>query len=120
MSQRALFPLPVPPFRLDLTVCRLRRRPDDAADRWDGQTYRRALPLSSGLVDIAVTQIEPPETPQYQVTCCWTGTGLRKPDSRSQDHRSRKRAAVNYIDFQDAVFTGDRTDGTRLSSRGSC
>lgn len=27
---------PVPPFRLDLTVWALRRRPDNLFDRWDG------------------------------------------------------------------------------------
>ncbi|MBV8610422.1 MAG: hypothetical protein JO034_23555, partial [Singulisphaera sp.] len=52
MGQAALsqigFPLkPVPPFRLDLTVWTLRRRPDNAVDRWDGQTYRRVLSLDS-------------------------------------------------------------------------
>lgn len=46
---------PVPPFRLDLTVWTLRRRADNAVDRWDGQTYRRVLPLPAGLVDVTVT-----------------------------------------------------------------
>src|SRR5665213_4427420 len=68
MSQRTFSLLPVPPFRLDLTVWTLRRRPDNAVDRWDGQTYRRTLTLPSGLVDVAVTQIEPLETPQLQVS----------------------------------------------------
>jgi len=35
---------PPPPFRLDLAVWTL-RRPDNAVDRWDGETYRRALSL---------------------------------------------------------------------------
>ena len=34
-----------PPFRLDLTVWALRRRPDNAVDRWDGGVYRRTLVL---------------------------------------------------------------------------
>ena len=34
---------PVPPFRLDLTAWALRRRPHNAVDRWDGDTYRRVL-----------------------------------------------------------------------------
>src|SRR5713101_6047817 len=37
---------PTPPFRLDLTVWALRRRPHNEVDRWDGQTYRRALILN--------------------------------------------------------------------------
>ena len=68
MSQRTFSLLPVPPFRLDLTVWTLRRRPDNTVDRWDGQTYRRALQLPTGLVDVAVTQVEPPETPRLQVS----------------------------------------------------
>ncbi len=59
---------PVPPFRLDLTVWTLRRRPDNAVDRWDGQTYRRALVLEGGPVEVAVTQTGPLESPRLQVT----------------------------------------------------
>jgi DNA-3-methyladenine glycosylase II len=58
---------PVPPFRLDLTVWTLRRRPDNAVDRWDGQTYRRVLPLPAGPVEVVVTQVGPPETAQLRV-----------------------------------------------------
>jgi len=68
MGQRTFSLLPVPPFRLDLTVWTLRRRPDNAVDRWDGQTYRRTLTLPSGLVDVAVTQVGPLKTPQLQVS----------------------------------------------------
>ena len=74
--------LPVPPFRLDLTVWTLRRRPDNAVDRWDGQTYRRVLLLPSGLVDVAVTQVGPPETPRLQVSV------------EGQPLRSKVKAAV--------------------------
>jgi DNA-3-methyladenine glycosylase II len=47
---------PLPPFRLDLTVWTLRRRAENAVDRWDGHTYRRVLPLPRGPVEIAVRQ----------------------------------------------------------------
>ncbi|HCB57039.1 MAG TPA: DNA-3-methyladenine glycosylase 2 family protein [Arthrobacter bacterium] len=57
----------VPPFRLDLTVWTLRRRPHNAVDRWDGTTYRRVLPLPAGPAEVAVTQVAPPEAPQLQV-----------------------------------------------------
>jgi hypothetical protein len=33
----------IPPFRLDLTVWALRRRPRNLIDRWDGTTYRRLI-----------------------------------------------------------------------------
>ncbi len=77
MSRSAFYLEPVPPFRLDLTVWTLRRRPDNAVDRWDGQTYRRVLPLPAGPVDVAVTQVRPPETPKLRVVV--EGQPLRPP-----------------------------------------
>jgi DNA-3-methyladenine glycosylase II len=68
MSRSTFHLEPVPPFRLDLAVWTLRRRPDNAVDRWDGQTYRRVLPLPAGIVEIAVTQVRPSGTPHLQVT----------------------------------------------------
>ena len=59
---------PLSPFRLDLTVWVLRRRPDNVVDRWDGHTYRRVVPLPAGPVEVAVTQIGPSESPQLRVS----------------------------------------------------
>jgi DNA-3-methyladenine glycosylase II len=67
MSRSTFHLEPVPPFRLDLVVWTLRRRPDNAVDRWDGQTYRRVLPLPAGPVEVVVTQVGPPEVPQLRV-----------------------------------------------------
>jgi DNA-3-methyladenine glycosylase II len=47
---------PVPPFHLDLTVWALRRRPENILDRWDGQTYRRALLINDEVVEVAVEE----------------------------------------------------------------
>lgn len=48
---------PVSPFRLNLTVWALRRRPDNLVDRWDGKTYRRVLVSENNEpFEIAVTQ----------------------------------------------------------------
>jgi DNA-3-methyladenine glycosylase II len=58
---------PVSPFRLDLTVWTLRRRPDNVVDRWDGTTYRRVLPLPAGPVEVAVTQVTSPEAARLKV-----------------------------------------------------
>jgi DNA-3-methyladenine glycosylase II len=58
---------PVSPFRLDLTVWTLRRRSHNIVDRWDGTTYRRMLPLPNGPVEVAVTQLAPPETARLKV-----------------------------------------------------
>jgi len=59
---------PISPFRLDLTVWALRRRPDNVVDRWDRQTYRRVLPLLAGFAEVVVTQSGPPETLRLRVT----------------------------------------------------
>jgi DNA-3-methyladenine glycosylase II len=65
---------PAPPFRLDLTAWALRRRPDNEVDRWDGESYRRALPLNGKFVEVAVTQMGPPNAPRLEVTV----TGARR------------------------------------------
>lgn len=60
---------PVPPFRLDLTVWTLRRRPDNVLDRWDGQTYRRVLVAEDGQpLEVAVTQTGSPDAPHLRVS----------------------------------------------------
>jgi DNA-3-methyladenine glycosylase II len=58
---------PILPFRLDLAVWTLRRRPGNIVDRWDGITYRRVLPLSQGPVEVAVSQHGPPEAALLRV-----------------------------------------------------
>ena len=59
---------PTPPFRLDLTAWVLRRRPENLLDRWDGQTYRRALPLENKIVELAIEQTGSPSRPRLTVT----------------------------------------------------
>jgi len=59
---------PAPPFELELTVWALRRRPDNEVDRWDGETYRRALPIADEVVEVAVTQTGRPRAPRLVVT----------------------------------------------------
>jgi DNA-3-methyladenine glycosylase II len=67
-GRRTTFELePVGPFRLDLTVWALRRRSENAIDRWDGHTYRRALVLDDAAVDVAVTQTITSSTPRLRV-----------------------------------------------------
>jgi DNA-3-methyladenine glycosylase II len=58
----------VPPFRLDLTVWALRRRPENKMDRWDGKTFCRGLVLNGEPVEIAVIQIGSMAAPRLQVT----------------------------------------------------
>ncbi len=47
---------PRPPFRLDLTVWALRRRPSNSVDRWDGQAYRRTVVLNHRAREMTVVQ----------------------------------------------------------------
>jgi len=65
---------PIPPFRLDLTAWVLRRRPDNAVDRWDGLAYRRVIVVDGESVEVTVVQVAPPDAPQLQVTA--TGSCL--------------------------------------------
>ena len=58
----------LPPFRLDLTASALRRRPDNAVDLWDGRTYRRALPLEGGTIELAAVQAGSAAAPRLTVT----------------------------------------------------
>jgi DNA-3-methyladenine glycosylase II len=45
----------------------LRRRPHNIVDRWDGETYRRALRLSDGVAEIEVRQVGPCDSPRLEV-----------------------------------------------------
>lgn len=66
--EKVIFQLkPAPPFRLDLTVWALRRRPHNLIDCWDGQTYRRRLLIQEQPVEVAVTQTGPPAAPMLRV-----------------------------------------------------
>jgi DNA-3-methyladenine glycosylase II len=71
----------LPPFRLDLTASALRRRPDNAVDLWDGRTYRRALPLSVGTIEVAAVQAGSAAAPQLAVTL--TGAQLNEQTERA-------------------------------------
>lgn len=68
MNENTFLLEPVPPFRLDLTVLALRRHPDNAVDRWDGNCYRRIVLLEGQAVELAVKQVGPLEAPRLSVT----------------------------------------------------
>ena len=76
MSQRSFSITPIPPFRLDLTAWTLRRRPENAIDRWDGMIYQRVLMIDSHAVEVAVHQSGGPEASQLNVDM--TGARLTK------------------------------------------
>jgi DNA-3-methyladenine glycosylase II len=68
MRPDTFFLEPTPPFRLDFTVWTLRRRGDNAMDRWDGATYRRALTLAGTALEVSVVQTREPEAPRLRAT----------------------------------------------------
>lgn len=68
-----------PPFRLDLTVWALRRRPMNQIDRWDGTTYHRAIFVGDAPVELRVTQVGDVERPRLQVAVA----GLASRDSQN-------------------------------------
>lgn len=68
MSPRGSFIVrPVPPFRLDLTVWVLRRRPDNQIDRWDGAAYRRVLTAGGAIYELSITQHGSQDEPYLEV-----------------------------------------------------
>ncbi|MGH7139473.1 MAG: DNA-3-methyladenine glycosylase family protein [Pirellulales bacterium] len=77
MTSYRFYLTPVPPFRLDLTVWTLRRRVENAVDRWDGETYRRVLPFGAGAAEVAVRQTRTPECPKLEVRV----TGVSTPSA---------------------------------------
>jgi DNA-3-methyladenine glycosylase II len=46
----------IPPFRLDLTVWALRRRPKNIVDQWNGNQYIRVIFCNDSLVKLTITQ----------------------------------------------------------------
>ena len=80
MARKTLSIPALPPFRLDLTVWALRRRPDNAVDTWDGLTYRRALEVESGTIELAAVQAGSTAAPRLAVTL--TGTQV---DQRAEE-----------------------------------
>jgi DNA-3-methyladenine glycosylase II len=59
---------PVPPFRLDLTVWAIRRRPENAIDLWDGEIYERVLAAGNQPALVGVRQSGSTNAPRLHVT----------------------------------------------------
>jgi DNA-3-methyladenine glycosylase II len=80
---------PVPPFRLDLTVWALRRRPRNLIDRWDGTTYRRVIVMGGRPTELAVRQAASPAAPRLVV--------MATPPPRTLLDRRRMRSTVDRL-----------------------
>lgn len=71
---------PRPPFRLDLTVWALRRRPRNAIDAWDGHRYRRTVLVDGGPLELTVVQRGRADAPRLEATL-----GRRRVTSAAED-----------------------------------
>ncbi len=80
---------PIPPFRLDLTVWALRRRPRNLIDRWDGTTYRRVIVLEGRPTELAVRQTGSCAAPRLVVT--------EAPPPRTLLERRYARSALDQL-----------------------
>jgi len=58
---------PNAPFALELTAWALRRRPQNAVDRWDASTYQRVVPIDGGPVALSVAQKDAFDRPRLSV-----------------------------------------------------
>jgi DNA-3-methyladenine glycosylase II len=97
---------PRPPFRLDLTAWALRRRAENAVDRFDGQIYRRVFALGSGPVEVAVRQRGSPDEPEVQVVA-------KSPKAITPGVKSRLRAVLESM----LGLQADLTDFYRFAGR---
>ncbi len=59
---------PAAPFRLDLTVWVLRRRPENQIDRWDGRTYSRVLVVKGHALEVSVSSMGSVDAPRLKIT----------------------------------------------------
>ncbi len=98
---------PIPPFRLDLTVWTLRRRPDNVIDRWDGQTYRRVLVEDGIPFEIAVTQFDESGMPRL---CVSTTCKVTSPDVKAYITAVVGRLLGIHVDLTDFYRLGERDE----------
>jgi DNA-3-methyladenine glycosylase II len=97
----------VAPFRLDLSVWALRRRPDNAVDRWDGHIYRRAMLVGDTLADVAVVQVGTPEAPRLEVAVT-TDTPVARSRTRAETTAMLRRLLGLEIELGDFYRCAER------------
>ena len=88
---------PRPPFRLDLTVWTLRRRFENAVDRWDGRVYRRVLPMRGKPILMEVSQLSGTGPPRLSVRILG---GLAARDSRTVASAALERLLGIRLDMR--------------------
>lgn len=96
LDDLTFFLKPLPPFRLDLSVWVLRRRPENAIDRWDGQTYQRVHVMGDKLLMVAVQQAGSADTPRLRITA--SGREV-PPNTRTWLAKALRRLMGTQIDL---------------------
>jgi len=82
MEQRKLTLSAIAPFKLELTVCALRRREANRVDRWDAGRYSRVLVLNDIPIEIVAVQEEAGSASNLSVTLyCQEAIGERLAES---------------------------------------
>jgi DNA-3-methyladenine glycosylase II len=82
--RRAFTIHPEPPFRLDLSVWALRRRPGNTVDRWNGTSYSRALAFTNDSVGVSVTSTGGPNASRLAIAITGMSIGRRvEEDARA-------------------------------------
>ncbi|MGH9169538.1 MAG: DNA-3-methyladenine glycosylase family protein [Acidimicrobiales bacterium] len=100
-----------PPFRLDLTVWALRRRPHNTVDSWDGTTYRRTLLAGGAPVAVAVRQ-EPDDCPDKARLAVEVRRRVAAPSDAALDEVQRRLGRMLGLGLDLAGFSGlARNDG---------
>ncbi len=99
---------PVPPFRLDLTVWILKRRPEYVIDDWDGETYRRLLRIGNRLTGIEVRQVGPPSEPSLHVRLAGTGGAPEHLDPIVHEIEQLLGTDVDLTSFYQLAQSDDR------------
>jgi DNA-3-methyladenine glycosylase II len=97
-AQRVFELRPRPPFRLDFTVWALRRRAQNAIDRWDGRCYRRALLVDGESLQLAVSQLGTASVPRLEVTLSGPRVG---PASEAEARVTLARLLGLDVDLSD-------------------
>lgn len=90
---------PEPPFRLDLSVWALRRRPGNTVDRWDGTSYRRAFALNDAAVGVSVTRAGGRDSPSLGVAFKGTRIGPGVEESVRANIQRMLGLRVDLSDF---------------------
>ncbi len=102
---------PVGPFRLDLTVWALKRRPAYGVEGWDGTTYQRVLLDDAGTPFVmSVRQVAGPDRPILEIAVPTARTHSASEDRERTAMRACETLLGTNIDLSGFYETAERSD----------